>query len=149
MASEISHIELANKTHGSMMALVADFQNHPEWIATTAFYKALHVVEAVFMHQEGRSCNDHNSRLRRLNLPKYGAIYVRYHALWNSANVARYLCDKDPGIEYSTFTDYLTPHQVIDEMLKKRLNRVEQLAVTLLSTNAAKLLKKLHHPDLP
>lgn len=45
MATELEHIELANRNHEALRVLLAADDDHPEWVATIAFYKALQILE--------------------------------------------------------------------------------------------------------
>ena len=47
MATESDHISLANHNHGLLLHLLAH-GGYPDWAATVGFYKAVHIVEAVF-----------------------------------------------------------------------------------------------------
>ena len=54
MATEADHIALANKNHEVLLYLLKDAARFPEWITVAAFYKAVQIVEAVFVHKYGR-----------------------------------------------------------------------------------------------
>jgi len=66
VANEADHISLANKNHAALTLLLSDHEQHPEWIATIAFYEAVHVVEAVFHHQSKHDSRNHDERRDRL-----------------------------------------------------------------------------------
>jgi len=51
MATESVHIAVANRTQKTIVRLLKDLTDSSPWIAITAFYKALHVVEAVFFQR--------------------------------------------------------------------------------------------------
>lgn len=136
MATEADHIRLANKNHETLDYLLRAPEQHPEWITTVAFYKALQIVEAVFVHTDGRGCHSHRPRLEKLKRPKYAALHKHYRTLWNASSIARYLQDQGSNKSYSQFSDYLTPEQVVNKMVRKRLRSIEQIAVSMISDNA-------------
>lgn len=55
MPTEAQHIASANRTQKTIEHLLADVATHSPWIATAAFYKALHIVEAVLVKERGAS----------------------------------------------------------------------------------------------
>ncbi len=67
MSAEAEHIRLANRNQATLDYLLLDVSKCSEWIAVIAFYKSLHVVEAVFA-REPLPCHLHNhhERLGRL-----------------------------------------------------------------------------------
>lgn len=137
----MDHIELANRNHLAMEHLLVDPAKFAEWIATTAFYKAVQVVEAM-LTKAGRSRQDHRSRhdlLKRL----YPEIWKHYRILWTASCVARYLHDNDNATPYTRFSDYMTPGEIESRLLKKRLRSVEQLVVSSLSDNAKDNLSRV------
>jgi hypothetical protein len=77
MASERDHIACANRTQKTIGHLLQDCATHSPWIATTAFYKALHVVEAVFANDSTVGHTpDHDQREQTLKRTrKYAHIY--------------------------------------------------------------------------
>ena len=62
MATEADHIALANKNHDVLLYLMKDVRRFPEWVSVAAFYKAVQIVEAVFVHRHGRCCHGHCRR---------------------------------------------------------------------------------------
>lgn len=150
MATEADHIALANKNHDVLLHLLNDADRFPEWIAVVAFYKAVQIVEAVFVHKEGRCCHGHQRRLDALKTRGHKDLYKHYRALWAASSIARYLVDTDvPPKGYSSFSDYLSPEDVKNRLIKRRLHGVECAALGLLSevgrTKLARLPDKL--PD--
>jgi hypothetical protein len=65
MASPAEHIALANRCHHTLYYLLSEPAEHSEWIATIAYYKALHVVEAVLASRRLTGWS-HASRLNHL-----------------------------------------------------------------------------------
>lgn len=66
----------------------------PDWMATIAFYAAVHAVEAVFaldnVHSNGHDAR--NLRLKRVN--KYSFLHLNFQPLFNAAFNARYHCKR-------------------------------------------------------
>ena len=151
MATQADHIALANKNHDVLAHLLEDHERFPEWITTVAFYKAVQIVEAVFVSQTGRGCNDHGRRLRRLELPPYNTTRIFHHhrALWSASTVARYLCDQESHASYSTFTDFIPASEVVDKMIRKRLLKLEQIAIPFLGESVRSTLRQIDPNALP
>ncbi|QDU36166.1 hypothetical protein Mal4_04490 [Maioricimonas rarisocia] len=141
MASELVHIELANRNHRTLLYLLEAHQDHPEWVTTVAFYKAVQVVEAVFAAHSQSHSHGHDTRLRELKRTIFKDIFRGFRPLYAASLVARYLVDsasqKLEGTgnakQYACYTDYCSAEKVLNNLLKKRLNAVEQHAVKFLS----------------
>lgn len=134
MPNEKSHLSQANHNQNLLDQLVPKVEEFPDWVATVAFYKALHVVEAVLACESPiRHGRDHESRARILGSEKrHEQMYRNYRPLYAASMVARYM--RDDGAD---FTSYLSPARVISELLRHRLHQVEKSA-----------LKQLKSPDL-
>lgn len=134
MPSEQSHLSLANHNQDLLDTLVLDIKRFPDWAATVAFYKALHVVEAALACENpARHGMDHSARERLLKTDRrYQAIYRHYRPLYAASMVARYMEDNQ-----TDFTSYLTPDQVIGTLLKYRLHEVEKSAMRKLKSPEA------------
>ena len=133
MPNEKSHLSLANHNQDLLDKLVAEIKEFPDWVATVAFYKALHVVEAAFACENPvRHGTDHPTRERILKSEKkYEHIYRHYRVLYAASMVARYMQDNQ-----TDFTSYLEPQAVIDTLLRHRLHEVEKSA-----------LRRMRNPD--
>jgi hypothetical protein len=133
MPDESAQLELANHNQELLAALLPRIDRFSDWVATVAFYKALHVVEAVFANdrnvQHGRD-HDHREHCLKAN-PRYRKIYGHYRPLLAVSKRARYLHD---GM--TRFSDSFTPEDVVREVLRHDLHQVE--------VSAAKFLK---HPE--
>lgn len=149
MASEIDHVVLANKNHDCLLQLAGNPVAFPEWVTTVAFYKAVHVVEAVFANELRYHSTSHDSRQRRLKTePKLKAIFTDFQALMTASRIARYL-EASSGkmtTRFKTFTDAIPVPDVMDQLVYKRLYRVEQFLLPFLSSGASSLLKKTQPP---
>jgi hypothetical protein len=51
MSTGFKHIALANRNQATLEYLLLDAPRCSEWIAAVAFYKSLHVVEAIFARE--------------------------------------------------------------------------------------------------
>ncbi len=113
-----------------------------DWAAVVAFYKALHVVEAVFWrNHDGFHASSHGSRERLLkrNRRRYGEIYKRYAKLSRLSMIARYLESRTgPGPDkekkaYSSFTQVMTAEEVRDIVVGAWLKELVERAKQFLS----------------
>ena len=134
MPSQDAHLDLARRNQELIDHLLKDIARFPDWVTTVAFYRALHLVEAVFANDASiKHGGDHGSRQRHLkSCNKYSAIYKAYHPLWTASIVARYLEDKETGSQFSTFAKYLPADQVQSKILNHYLRKVESSVEQLL-----------------
>jgi len=138
MPSESDHIALANNNHRAMMCLHDAEDDHSEWVATVAFYKAVHLVQAM-LSKAGRSCHDHKTRHDILK-SRYPEIWKHYRPLWSASTIARYLHDNDSRTPYKQFSDHCPSDQVYERYIQKRLRAVENHAWNKLSPESQKIL---------
>lgn len=133
MANEQDHLACANRTQKTIGCLLQDTAVNSPWIATASFYKAVHIVEAVFFNDSAiRHTSDHDRRDHALkSARKYEHIYKNYAVLKRASTNARYLS------QGKTFDDYMNPQQVVDVLLKHHLHQVEVSAKRHLSTEGA------------
>jgi hypothetical protein len=142
MASELEHITLANRNHDMLIHLLGHLDKYPEWVTTVAFYKAVHVVEALFANDLRQHSMSHTDREKRLKHPKFQAIFKNYKPLLDASRIARYLSGPKSG-GYCRFSDYLDADGVANKLVKKRLYGVEQNALRYLGEDAKSTLKKI------
>lgn len=137
MPTEAVHIAKANHNQALIERLLPDIDTFSDWITTIAFYKALHIVEAVFANNPriGHGQN-HEARERYLKAGpdrnKYRHIYEHYKPLYDASLVARYLAEGG-----GDFSEYLTSDDVRDLILGHYLHQVEQSACRFLKAPAA------------
>lgn len=149
MATEAQHIAQANRNQDALSQLLSGPNPFSDWIAVIAFYKALHIVEAVFHCQSLKppspghiAIPDGNQRhVDRNSLTKqlFPQIWRDYSHLYNTSLVARYLEFGPPyaTTTYSTFSAYM-PHNVVLRLLLGRyLIQLENTAAPLLSAPQA------------
>ena len=121
MASEAAHLAKADSNQ-SFLETIGD--DYPDWLAVVAFYKAVHLVEALFARQGAQSKN-HNDRNRRLK-KHHPAIYKAFIPLFNASKLLRYT-DHRMGV-----------HKVRQELIDNRLVAVENLIRNKLSAKPAR-----------
>ncbi len=146
MANETSHIALANRNHDALCVLLNATEEHPEWVATIAFYKALQVVEALFANSGLGHGHGHSKRLEILQDRRNGcsAFCKHYEALLEASEVARYLGARSmSGTGFASFSGYMTMEEVKSDLLAKRLMNVEMHARAHLTDQAKSDLKQI------
>lgn len=147
MASEQDHIALANRNHDALRALLSSNGEHPEWVATIAFYKALQILEATFAFKGLGHGHGHQKRLEIIQDARNGYQSLRrhYEALQEASEIARYLGTRmDPsGGLYADFSQYMSMDDVREDLLKKRLTNVEMHAKQFLAPSSKSALKSV------
>lgn len=135
MPSEASHLAIANRNQTVLDYLLQKPDGCAEWIVTVAFYKALHLVEAIFARDPKiRHGLNHETRDRFLKTERrYSHIWKHYRPLWAASIVARYL-EGDSGSSYTSFSEYLSTDEIKMQLLDHRLRQIEQSVHKLLSS---------------
>ena len=84
------HIEHASRIQVALDHLRGDPERFSEWIVTTAFYKAVHLVEAVFV-QLGLECSfNHDTRLESLRKDgRFNGFSPQFKQLYECSYAAR------------------------------------------------------------
>jgi hypothetical protein len=127
VARELDHIELANRNHEALAYLLKESTRFPEWIATMAFYKAVQLVEAAFSRTGEGTTSSHGERFQRLKRnTRFAHVFPHYRTLWQSSTIARYLVDQSSGAAYRSFSDYMSPAQVVEQLVRHRLRQIEK-----------------------
>jgi hypothetical protein len=140
MSSAAEHIALANRHQAVLAYLLKDLATCSEWAAVVAFYKSLHVVEAIFARNPGVGhVHTHHARLERIKREKqYQPFYPSFRALWSASIVARYLESPRPapgagtGKQFARFEDYLPVADLRPKLLDLYLVAFESMAVQML-----------------
>lgn len=136
MASERDHVRLANRNHEALELLRADGK-HAEWITTIAFYKAVHVVEAVLASHFGWHSSSHDDRLKSLKAQSaFQPVFKPFRTLYALSRTARYL-------EGGTFADVVPGNDVEQKVLKKLLLPIEDNCLQFLSDDARGMLLRI------
>jgi len=151
VAKASDHIQLANRNQEALAFLLEADSRFPEWVTTVAFYKAVHVVEAVFVANDLEASTEHRDRLRKLKFDRrFGKIYEHFRPLFNASLIARYLIDPEGRSKtYRTFSDYLPAAKVSAEMVRHRLHQVEEFAVKFLGADGPRLVRAVTPPVPP
>lgn len=140
MATELDHIRLASRNH-HLLAHLVQIGGYPDWAATVAFYKAVHVVEAVFAATLGKHSTSHVDRQATLKTAAFKSLWKDYSHLAAASRVARYLEAEDAGA-FSSFADFMDEDDV-KRLIRKRLFGVEQRSLAFLSDAARAALLKI------
>src|SRR5207253_1175861 len=104
-ANEHDHISLANRNHDLLLHLLST-GTHPDWAATVAFYKAVHIAEAIFVTDFGKHSTSHSDREATLKMTRYSHIFKDYSHLLTASRIARYLESSGSG-HYKSFADFM------------------------------------------
>ena len=83
----------------------------------------------------------------RYTMPK--KYYQHFDVLYQKSRIARYLEDSNSKTPYHSFTDHISPDDVVRELVAKRLATLEQMSLAELSDDARSNLTLIHIPDLP
>jgi hypothetical protein len=157
MASEESHIALANRNHATLLHLLPNAIEYPEWVATIAFYKAVQIVEAAFATTCLSHSTSHHQRLLTLKGERFKPVFREYRPLISASRIARYLEDFGdvdqngkpiwigPGA-FNKFTEYMLPSEVADELVYGRLFKLEQNCLKFLTDDGRNRLLKIQKP---
>ena len=139
MPSKESHCHAAMENNDALQYLLQRIEDFPQWVVTVAFYKALHIVEAMFaadVNSPKKDTDNHDSRNRLLKTEKrYQHIWTHYRVLWNDSLVARYLKQgdtfdsKNPPFE---FLSYLPAEKIVSQHINHHLHQILMSARTLL-----------------
>jgi hypothetical protein len=133
MPTKESHLAAASHNQCAMKYLQAKRDQFPGWLVVVAFYRAVHLVEAVFDADGIGHMHDHQMRNRTLKTTtRYQKIWKNYSPLWQASLIARYMED-GKGKEYpSCFAEYMPPEVVEKSMIGHYLHQVEQSALALI-----------------
>ena len=138
MPSEQAHIKVARANQTTLEYLLHNLADHSPWVVTVAFYKALHVAEAVFAgNPEIGHRAEHRTRNRTLKV-KYGGMWRHYRRLWSLSCLARYLADGEREVQ--SFSDYMKPDEVKAVAVDLLLMGVQRAAAAYLSAESLQAL---------
>ena len=135
MPSKAAHLAAASENQAAIDYLCESLDRFPGWVSTVAFYKALHIVEALFA-VDGAGVNghtdDHRERNRVLKTTKrYQRIWMAYRELYQVSLIARYLRGDEQGDNYEVFSRYMPPDMVKAKVLDHWLHQVQKSAASL------------------
>ena len=132
MPTTDDHLALARRNKATIDYLLRARDDHFEWIATVAFYAALHFVEAVFFSDDGRHGRNHENREHILkSTRRYQQLHRHYRPLWQASVIARYMgrSNSDAAL---LFRDYMSPDEVEAKLVRHHLVKIEQSATRLI-----------------
>tara|TARA_R110002072_G_C7974418_1_gene535189 strand:- start:875 stop:1336 length:462 start_codon:yes stop_codon:yes gene_type:complete len=152
MPSKAAHVQAVIENTRTLNYLREQIEDHPQWVVTVAFYKALHVVEALFAadpQATQKHCDDHSSRSRLLKKTnRYKKIWEHYRPLFNDSLIARYLRENDdPGGQHNVFSRYLSPEEVEKTHINRNVAEILKSARKILKD--PKFLQELDSPTKP
>ncbi|MEI6541845.1 MAG: hypothetical protein WCO86_20315 [Planctomycetota bacterium] len=136
MPNKDSHLRIVHENTAAINWVRQAQPPMPQWVVTIAFYKALHIIEAVFAADKKspiRHADDHAQRndvLRRE--PRYSHLWKHYRPLWNDSLIARYLQGNTGTDTYSGFADYMPLIEVEKKHLNHNLVQIVRTARTLI-----------------
>lgn len=130
MPTELEHIDKWKHNRAFLEKIPERFS---DWVATCAFYAALHAVEAYLWAKHKRDCHSHEQRdpVVQQELP---SIYCEYLQLYTVSRLARYMISKNQP-RVPLFTKFMPHKKVVGELICKRLRRLEQHIITELALN--------------
>lgn len=140
MPSKEAHLAAAAENQQAIDYLSERLDDFPGWTTTVAFYKALHIVEALFAVDgagAGGHTDDHRERNRILKQTKrYQQIWRYYRELFQASLVARYLREDQSGPTYEVFSRYMPPQRVRQLVLNHWLRQLGMSAARLAGDDA-------------
>lgn len=134
MPNKEAHIAAALENQKVIDYLCERADDHPGWVVTVAFYKALHVVEAMFAGDpSGPGHTDsHIIRNNVLKNRKYSHIWKNYQPLYTASLIARYLRSNENAPTYEVFSAFMPANVVKNMVLGHYLRQVEKSAGNIL-----------------
>lgn len=123
MPTSAAHIKAAEANQQAIDYLLLGGDAYTPWIVTIAFYKALHMIEAVLAEQNP-PCHsvDHTARNDLLKKTrKYHQLWIHYSPLYQASLVARYLSALGGSKPMDT---YLTVEDCKNKILNHRLRQI-------------------------
>jgi hypothetical protein len=128
MPSKEAHLAIAERNQQCIDYLKQDLSHYAEWVTTVAFYKALHLVDALLAADKDAPAahgTDHRSRERHLKqTPRYRNIYRYYRPLAQASSIARYL--EGGNTSYTMFSQYMSASEVESTILGHYLLQIEK-----------------------
>ena len=127
MPSEQDHAALAAHNQDTIDYLLNAGEKFADWVVTVAFYRAVHLVDAMLDHIDGAHGVDHAHRSDLLRANRsYANVLMHYNALKEASTIARYLSDRRGSRSFKTFSDYCKPNRVKPDFVDGRLNELRK-----------------------
>ena len=131
MPTKEAHLAAAEHNQNAIDCFREKIDQFPGWIAVIAFYKAVHLVEAVFAADNHFHSRDHAARNDTLiRTARYRNLWKHYKPIWQASLAARYM--NVDGKEYPTFEKYMSPQKVEQKILNHDLRQIENSAQKLM-----------------
>ncbi len=135
MPSKPAHVAAALANQRTIDYLRKDDEHLP-WVVAIAFYKALHLVEALLAgdpQSPTRHTDDHKTRNRLLKTTnRYRNIWMAYRPLYEASLIARYLREDANAPTYDVFSSYMPKAVVESRVLGHYLIQIEKSVGNLL-----------------
>ena len=127
MPNKEAHLAAAKENQEALDYLLLKLESFSGWVATVAFYKALHLMDALCA-VDGTHHSDHKSRngAMKRGSPRQKRLYKHYRALWQASRIARYLKEYSDSKEYDVFADFMPPAEVKRQLVDHRLRQIEK-----------------------
>jgi hypothetical protein len=134
MPASADHIKAAERNQQAIDYLILGGDAYTPWIITIAFYKALHMIEAVLAEENPpRHSADHSERNDLLKkTKKYEHFWRNYSPVYQASLVARYLSNLGGS---KPFESYLTLEDCKNKLLNHRLRQIALTANRLIGND--------------
>jgi hypothetical protein len=141
MPSKDAHLSAARENQRVIEYLCQKVDEFPGWVATVAFYKALHVIEALFA-VDGTGVDGHTDKHEQRNTllkktRRYQQLWKFYRPLFQASLVARYLRENQNVPTHEVFATYMPPDTVVRLVLGHYLKQIEKSATGLATAAGA------------
>jgi len=137
MPSTENHLSLAAHNIDVLIHLGSK-SDFCDWMTITAFYSAIHLIEAMLCVENGAKCrtmHSHGHGLReQVLLEAYPAIYKKYRVLCSAAHVARYITKE--GSDDQPFMCHYCFSVVREKLIKGRFAGVINTVKTVIAGRA-------------
>lgn len=135
MPSESAHIQVANDNQETLRLLMSDVDRHLPWVGTVAFYKGLHIVEAVLAVKFTFHGTTHQIRNQFLSSHRtLNEISKHYLPLYWMSQKARYFSQCKDTDRVVCFSDHITRNAMVSTYLSHHLHRLEKSAQGFLTS---------------
>jgi hypothetical protein len=149
MPDKDCHLAVARRNQELIDRLLAAGNTHPEWIAVIAFYKALHIVDAVlFVNHPDKHGGSHENRNRISKTTiRYQNIYRHYRPIFSASLIGRYL--EDNYQSHHCFAEYMSSEDVVNTILNHHLKQLEKSAEKIIGAISPISSQLPPDPDRP
>lgn len=128
MPSAAEHVEVARQNSLTLAALKTASGSHAPWIATVAFYEALHIVDARLFF-DGHDPIGHKDRFLVLRNQAYQPLWFHFQPLYNTSRIARYS-------SVTAFAQHIKPSEVENRLIRLHLAKIKAIVGPILKVKA-------------